>query len=140
MGKKRLFWQIHDSLDANTLRAQIASAGVFGKVDVAVLPKSIQQQMAGLTECYVSRSMSEPSLRDGLVYGGKLIAARYVIENGQNTGKGYSYAYAISSSNQVLFVELDKDSRYHHWISGSVAPVEQIADRASLPSKVHDPI
>jgi len=70
MGKKRTFWHIHDSLDADTLRAEIAGSGVFSKVNLAALPKSIQQQMTGLTECYVSQSIDQPSLRDGLVYGG----------------------------------------------------------------------
>ena len=140
MANKRLFWNVHESLDAPTLRAEVAGSGVWHKSDLSILPENIKNKMEGLTEVYVSQSLQQPVIRDGLVYGGKLVAARYVTENGQDKGKGYVFAYAISSSNQVLYIELEKDSLYHHWLSGSKPPLKEIANRAVVPPKIYGPL
>ena len=140
MATKKLFWNVHGSLNATDLRGEVAGSGAWHKADLSILPASIKGEMEGLNEVYVSKSLEQPAIRKGLVLGGKFIVARYVTEHGQEKGKGYAYAYAISSSDQVLFVELEKDSVFHHWLSSSNPPLEEIANRSKVPPEIYDPL
>jgi len=90
--------------------------------------------MPGLAELYVSHSLDQPTIRDGLVYAGKLVVGRY----DGNWGKGYAFVFAYSSSGVVCYCELDKHPTAHYWPSGSPPPVVVIANDTQAAAKIYD--
>ena len=131
---RRKQWNVLTALDAANFQAEIAGSNAFEKTSLAALPTSIRAGMPGITEVYVSRSLDQPSIQNGLVYLGKLIVGRY----DSALGKGYVFAYALSASRQIVYCELDKHPTAHHWPSGSPPPVVVLANDTPLPLKIYD--
>lgn len=115
-------WHQCNATMATQLVAVTYNPGYVYPYPLDALPANMQAGMPGLREAYVSGYCAPASVSSNFTGLGEFAVAR---TDGE-TGKGYNYAFGISSDGNVYYAGPCKTFQEHHWESSSPTPVEAL--------------
>jgi hypothetical protein len=116
-------WHLCDETMATQLAAATYHPGQVYPYPLDALPEKLRTGMQGLTEVYVSGYRTETTVRSDFTALGEFAVARTV----EDTGKGYNFAFGVSSDSSFYFAgPCTTFSEYHHWPSSQATPVSAL--------------
>jgi len=119
MSDERIDWHRYYETMIHQLTAATYNPGQVYPYPLDALPPNIQTGMPGLAEAYVSGYCSTSAVRSDCTALGEFAVAR---ADG-DTGKGYNYAFGISSDGDVCYAGPCKTFTEHHWSTSEPVPV-----------------
>jgi hypothetical protein len=122
MSNKRIDWHRCDETMMHQLTAATYNPGHVYPYPLDALPQNIQTGMPGLAEAYVSGYCFTSTIRSDFTALGELAVAR----TDGDTGKGYNFAFGISSDGDVYYAGPCKTFTEHHWSGSEPVPIHAL--------------
>jgi hypothetical protein len=115
-------WNKCDETMATQLTACTYNPGHVYPFPTDALPQNMQQGMPGLQDAYVSGYCNQSEVSENFTALGEFAVAR----TESDLGKGYNYAFGVSSDGDVYFAGPYKSFAEHHWASSEPTPVSAL--------------